>query len=85
MMKLCLVEYKQVKYGFTKYLNSVSYLIRFYLLFLCLTYFEERYANRLSIEGLQMFSLGKSTPPYTIAAYIKGKKVTKNFIIYFVL
>jgi hypothetical protein len=37
--------------------------------------FKERYANRLNIEGLQMFSLGKSNPPYTIATYIKGKKV----------
>ncbi|CAF2048521.1 unnamed protein product [Rotaria magnacalcarata] len=34
----------------------------------------ERYANRLSIEGLQVFSMGKSNPPYTIAAFIKGKK-----------
>jgi hypothetical protein len=40
--------------------------------FLC---FEERYVNRLSIDGLQIFSLGKSKAPYTIAAFIKGKKV----------
>jgi translation initiation factor 2A len=34
----------------------------------------ERYVNRLSIDGLQIFSLGKSKAPYTIAAFIKGKK-----------
>ncbi|UJR15406.1 hypothetical protein I4U23_002353 [Adineta vaga] len=34
----------------------------------------ERYVNRLSIEGLQMYSLGKSNAPYTIATFIKGKK-----------
>ena len=38
----------------------------------------ERYAHRLTIEGLQMFSLGKSNQPYTVAAYIKGKKVTQD-------
>jgi hypothetical protein len=64
---------------FGELFNSILFIISFSYLF------KERYANRLSIEGLQMFSLGKSTPPYTIAAYIKGKKVTKNFIIYFVL
>jgi hypothetical protein len=38
-------------------------------------YFKERYVNRLNIEGLQMFSLGKSKAPYTIAAFVKSKKV----------
>lgn len=37
----------------------------------------ERYANRLNIEGLEMFSLGASNAPYTIAAFIKGKKVSR--------
>ena len=41
----------------------------------------ERYAHRLTIEGLQMFSLGKSNPPYTVAAYIKGKKVTPDLFV----
>jgi hypothetical protein len=38
----------------------------------------ERYAHRLTIDGLQMFSLGKSNQPYTVAAFIKGKKVTQD-------
>jgi len=34
----------------------------------------ERYANRLTIEGLQVFSIGNSNAPHTIATFIKGKK-----------
>jgi hypothetical protein len=75
MMKLYLVECKPIKSGFMKYRIWVSYLHYSQLNISCL--FKERYANRLNIEGLQMFSLGKSNAPYTIAAYIKGKKVMK--------
>ena len=51
------------------------FIISFYYLF------KDRYVNRLNIEGLQMFSLGKSNAPYTIAVYIKSKKVMKKFCI----
>ncbi len=74
MMKRCLVVCKPVKSGFMKYRISVNYLS--YSQFI-ICFFEERYVNRLSIDGLQIFSLGKSKAPYTIAAFIKGKKVMK--------
>ncbi len=82
MMKLCLVECKPVKSGFMKYRISVSYL-NYFLVIFCL--FQERYTDRLSVEGLQMFSLGKSNAPYTIAAFIKGKKVMIKIDLCYVL
>ena len=66
--------------NFGKFLESFFNTFNF---FSCLT--EERYVNRLNIEGLQMFSLGKSNPPYTIAAFIKGKKVLKIFFVYIIV
>ena len=44
-------------------------------------HYIERYANRLAIEGLQVFSLGNSNPPFTIATFIKGKKVMRRRMI----
>lgn len=32
----------------------------------------------MAVEGLEAFSLGKSLPPYSVATYIKGKKVREK-------
>jgi len=82
-MKPYLVDYRPVKFGSMKFRISVSstFLSRFiHKLF----FSSERYVNRLSIEGLQMFSLGQSNAPYTIAVYVKGKKVEFSFVFAFV-
>lgn len=81
-MKPYLVDYRPVKFGSMKFRISVP--STFLSLFIHKRFSSERYVNRLSIEGLQMFSLGQSNAPYTIAVYVKGKKVEFSFVFAFV-
>ena len=79
MMRQCSVVYRLDKFGFMNFLILVN------ILHLCslkkkefnvsVSIWLERYVERLAIEGLQIFGLGKSTRPYAVAAYVKGKKV----------
>ncbi|CAF1204168.1 unnamed protein product, partial [Didymodactylos carnosus] len=62
-----LYEINKRKICAIKYSPNDTYLLLF-------EPFSERYTNRLQLEGLQIFSMGKSVPPYTISAFVKGKK-----------